>query len=544
MTQPAADLARLLATFSLRPDDVTALSRFEDYARDRLPGLLGGLHGAFVHWPAIHKAVQDPDVHRIRVNHWARVVTGRLDADFLASAEALADAFFSNGVPGHAVAICHASVIEAITHDLGIDQDRGRRRRKADSALRVVLTKLAWFDLELLLETYSRGEAGARAAAARTMAETIERQTSAAVGQVSTLTADMYAIAAAMRGTAGRTGETASRAAANAERTRDGVQQINQAADQLAASINAITDQVSRSRTLSEVAVQSGRDAQAGIEALARQAAEIDQVARAIAEIAAKTNLLALNATIEAARAGDAGRGFAVVAGEVKGLAAQTARSTEDIARQISAIQAATTGAARRVRAMVATIGDMEQMGAAVAAAVGQQGTATGEIARTIGATTASVAAITREAREVRDAAEEGDAQAGDVQRRAQDLDTAVGGLRQAVTKAVRLSSTDVDRRSSPRHAVTLHGHYTAQDGTRVAVQTVDLSAGGALLEAAGEAPPLGPATLTLAGMTLAAQTLRRQDDGRRFAVSFQIDAAQRQQLELLIEPPAEAEAA
>ncbi len=233
-----------------------------------------------------------------------------------------------------------------------------------------------------------------------------------------------------------------------------------------------------------------------------------------------------------------------MVAGEVKGLAAQTARSTEDIARQISAIQAATTGAARRVRAMVATIGDMEQMGAAVAAAVGQQGTATGEIARTIGATTASVAAITREAREVRDAAEEGDAQAGDVQRRAQDLDTAVGGLRQAVTKAVRLSSTDVDRRSSPRHAVTLHGHYTAQDGTRVAVQTVDLSAGGALLEAAGEAPPLGPATLTLAGMTLAAQTLRRQDDGRRFAVSFQIDAAQRQQLELLIEPPAEAEAA
>src|SRR5690606_23140721 len=111
-------------------------------------------------------------------------------------------------------------------------------------------------------------------------------------------------------------------------------------------------------------------------------AQKIGEVVELISTIAEQTNLLALNATIEAARAGEAGKGFAVVASEVKGLAGQTAKATEEIAAQIRAVQAVSAEAADAIRGIGDTIARINDTAAAIAAAVEQQGAATSEIAR------------------------------------------------------------------------------------------------------------------------------------------------------------------
>ncbi len=127
---------------------------------------------------------------------------------------------------------------------------------------------------------------------------------------------------------------------------------------------------------------------------LDQAAARIGEVVRLIGDIAGQTNLLALNATIEAARAGDAGKGFAVVASEVKGLAAQTARATDEIAAQIAAMQAASGDAARSIRGIGDVIAEVDRIAAGIAAAVEEQGAATREIARNVAAAASGTAGV------------------------------------------------------------------------------------------------------------------------------------------------------
>ena len=120
------------------------------------------------------------------------------------------------------------------------------------------------------------------------------------------------------------------------------------------------------------------------IDSLASAAQKIGDVVKLIQDVAGQTNLLALNATIEAARAGEAGRGFAVVASEVKSLAVQTAKATEEIAAQISAVQGSTSTAVEAIGRIVDRMREINQFTAAVAASVQQQNAATGEISQNV----------------------------------------------------------------------------------------------------------------------------------------------------------------
>ena len=156
------------------------------------------------------------------------------------------------------------------------------------------------------------------------------------------------------------------------------------ATEQLAASVNEISRQVGQVAVASSEAVERGRHADGEVDALAGSAQEIGSILATISAIADRTKLLALNATIEAARAGEAGRGFAVVAGEVKTLAAQSANATDDIARRVAGIRAATEAAVREMRGMTKAIGRVDEIAAIIAAAVEEQGAATQEIAASV----------------------------------------------------------------------------------------------------------------------------------------------------------------
>jgi methyl-accepting chemotaxis protein len=176
---------------------------------------------------------------------------------------------------------------------------------------------------------------------------------------------------------------TAGATTASAEASSN-VRDIASAADELAASVMEIDRQVGQSNAIAEKAVGEAERTNTAVKELDKAAKRIGDVVQLITDIAEQTNLLALNATIEAARAGEAGRGFAVVAGEVKALAGQTAKATEDIAAQVADMQNATARSIAAIGAIEKIIRDIGSISGAIAAAVTEQGAATQEIARSV----------------------------------------------------------------------------------------------------------------------------------------------------------------
>lgn len=190
--------------------------------------------------------------------------------------------------------------------------------------------------------------------------------------------------AALLRGNAGTSVDEATAAAASSSQTSANVQAVAAAAEELAASFGEVRGQAVRASAVSSEAAAAARRTDDTVRELGETAERIGAVVKLISDIASQTNLLALNATIEAARAGDAGKGFAVVAGEVKQLANQTARATDEIVEQIARMKSVAEGAARAIAEIGGTVGSIEQTSAAVAAAVDQQSAVTLDISRNV----------------------------------------------------------------------------------------------------------------------------------------------------------------
>ncbi|CAA7625542.1 Methyl-accepting chemotaxis protein [Candidatus Terasakiella magnetica] len=213
------------------------------------------------------------------------------------------------------------------------------------------------------------------------LADSLESTVCGVVDGVSAAAGEMRANAEAMSAMSDQASVQANVVAQAAEMASTNVETVASAAEELTSSIEEISRQMNRAATVSAQAVDQASRTNTIVTSLSETADRIGEVVQLINDIAGQTNLLALNATIEAARAGEAGKGFAVVAGEVKGLANQTAKATDDISRQVASVRAATTQAVQAIGEIATTISEINHIATDISSAVEQQRSATQDIA-------------------------------------------------------------------------------------------------------------------------------------------------------------------
>ena len=333
-----------------------------------------------------------------------------------------------------------AAMRRLAAHDLAIEIPGANRRDEIGemaSAVTVFRDNMKEADRLSAEAESARATREARSARMEGLVRGFQERAGEMVRTLSAASTELEATARGMTGTAEGTSARAERVAAAATQASGGVQTVAAAAEQLTASIGEISRQVSQATAVAGRAVEDARRTDATVQALSEGAARIGDVVRLITDIAGQTNLLALNATIEAARAGEAGRGFAVVASEVKTLAAQTAKATEEIAAQITAIQSSTDQAVLAIGGIGRTIEEVSGIAVAIASAVEQQSAATGEIARTVQETARATEQVTINIADVSQGSAETGASAGEVLSAASELAQQAERLNGTVTDFV-----------------------------------------------------------------------------------------------------------
>ena len=347
--------------------------------------------------------------------------------------------------------------------------------------------------------------------------------------------------------------DTASKMAAAAHHTRDAASQTSEgaegaarnigmvaaAAEELSASIHEISEQVSRATHAAQEAVERASVTDAKVGGMAEAAERVGDVVRLISDIAGQTNLLALNATIEAARAGDAGKGFAVVAGEVKALAAQTAKATEEIAAQIAAIRGATSEAVSAVREVSTSISQVSEVAAAIAAAVEEQSATTREIAQNAQSVLTVAQEATRAMQDVSSASETAETSSENVKQNADEVSKTADVLRAELTmflEAMAKTSEDDRRRYErvPGNGAVATLRVLGREPARVAIS--DMSRGGVSLRTDAWTSAGTEVQIELPGAANAviARMVRNQDG--LLALAFRQDTTMLQQVDAALD--------
>ncbi len=313
------------------------------------------------------------------------------------------------------------------------DTDRGDEIGRMANALEVFREGLVEADRLQEEQRQEQERQQARQERMESLIQDFQGKASSVVEHVSNASGEMESTAESMSATAEETSRQANDVASAAEEASTNVSTVASSAEELSSSIQEISRQVSHSTEIANKAACQAEQTNEQVEGLATSAEKIGEVVSLIKDIADQTNLLALNATIEAARAGEAGKGFAVVANEVKDLANQTTKATDDIAGHIQAVQNETRSAVSAIKDIGAVIQEVQETTSSIASAVEEQNSATAEIARSVEQASTGTHEVSNNIHTVSDAADEAGRASGQVLDAAQTVSSHTESLREQV---------------------------------------------------------------------------------------------------------------
>jgi len=382
----AVDRASRLRFMEVSDETGAALRDFWKVLEPHLPQILDSFYAHIGAVPELSKLLgsQAPRLKQAQGAHWGRLFSGTFDDTYMQSVHTIGLTHNRIGLEPRWYIGGYKFVMNRLV-DIAVKKYRWTPGQL--SQVLCAVNTAVCLDMDLSISAYQDAMVEERAGRQRTLESAIsdfDVAVNEIIKSVASASTELQASAQAMSVTAEQASAKTTTVAAASEEASTNVQTVASASEQLSSSITEIGRQASLSTKIAGQAVQEAHRTDSKVQGLAEAAQKIGDVVTLINDIAAQTNLLALNATIEAARAGEAGKGFAVVASEVKSLANQTAKATEEIADQIKTMQAATQESVDAIKSIEKTITEMNQIATSIAAAVDEQDAATNEIARNV----------------------------------------------------------------------------------------------------------------------------------------------------------------
>ena len=428
----------------LTADDRARLRALEPIVTAVLPAVLDKFYADISRHPEVDRMFQSAEMRRHarqkQLEHWQRIARAEFGPDYLESVRRIGMTHARLGLKPNWYFGGYAKIAGGLLKVVAAAHARkagpfglGGRSTESLQADIDAVTKAVMLDMDLVMSTIDACALDAKTADRNRLADEFEREVSSVVASVAAAAEEMGRTAQSMAATADGTSKRASSVAAAAEEATATANAVASAAAQLTGAIGEIAARAGDAAKTSHSATSEARRTAQTIERLEISARKIGEIVTLIETVAEQTNLLALNATIEAARAGEAGKGFAVVASEVKALAGQTAKATDEISSQIAEVQSVVADAVQAIDAVARSVEGVNGLSASISAAVEEQNAATAEISRNTGQTATSAGAVSRTIAEVHSGAVETSQAAGSVVEASAELASQAERLRAGV---------------------------------------------------------------------------------------------------------------